>query len=82
MNQKFVALVAELFDARACKLRPETRLKEDLELDSLDRVELFTAVEQEFGINLTDEEEETLLTLADVNLIILQRITPPVARTL
>jgi len=38
----------------------------DLGIDSLDAIELVMAVEEEFGIEITDEEAEKVLTVADL----------------
>lgn len=48
----------------------ELHLTNDLELDSLDQVELTMEVEQTFGISISDEETPGLNTVADiVNLV-------------
>ena len=39
-------------------LKPETELKEDLNLDSLDRVDFLCAVEAEYGDDVFDEDED------------------------
>ena len=44
----------------------ETSLTEDLEADSLDAVEVIMALEDEFGIEIPDEEAENFKTLADI----------------
>ena len=43
-----------------------SRLDEDLALDSLDMVELMFSVEEEFDLEITDEEAEAWKTVADV----------------
>lgn len=47
-------------------LRPETRLVEDLDLDSLDVIELIMDIETEFGIEIDDQAVETAQTVADL----------------
>ena len=44
----------------------ETSLTEDLEADSLDAVEVIMALEDEFGIEIPDEEAENFKTIADI----------------
>jgi acyl carrier protein len=42
------------------------RFKTDLGADSLDKIELMMAFEDEFGCEITDEMAETILTVGDV----------------
>ena len=44
---------------------PEARFVDDLGCDSLDTVELIMAFEEEFNIEVPDEEAERLLTVQD-----------------
>ena len=44
----------------------ETSLTEDLEADSLDAVEVIMALEDEFGIEIPDEEAEHFKTVSDI----------------
>ena len=44
----------------------DTSLAEDLEADSLDAVEVIMALEDEFGIEIPDEEAENFKTIADI----------------
>lgn len=45
---------------------PEARIAEDLDLDSLDTVELTLGLEKRFGVEIPDEEAEGLATVGDV----------------
>jgi acyl carrier protein len=52
-------------------LKPETvtahsRLTEDLELDSLDKVELIMALEEKFDVNIDDDKADACVTVGDV----------------
>ncbi|WP_296647089.1 acyl carrier protein [Romboutsia sp. 13368] len=44
----------------------ETSLTDDLEADSLDAVEVIMALEDEFGIEIPDEEAENFKTIGDI----------------
>ena len=44
----------------------DTSLTEDLEADSLDSVEVIMALEDEFGIEIPDEEAEHFKTIGDI----------------
>ena len=44
----------------------ETSLAEDLEADSLDAVEVIMALEDEFGIEIPDEEAENFKAVKDI----------------
>lgn len=43
----------------------EASFQEDLEADSLDLVQLIMELEDQFGIKITDEEAEQILTVGD-----------------
>ncbi len=44
----------------------DAKLKEDLELDSLDSVELIMSAEEEFGIEIPDEDVMNFKTVNDI----------------
>ena len=47
-------------------LAMETSLKEDLDADSLDAVEVIMALEEAFDIEIPDEDAENFKTIADI----------------
>ena len=49
----------------ANKIEPGAELLGDLDLDSLDTVELSLGLEERFGIEIPDEDLEGLVTVAD-----------------
>jgi len=59
-------MLKELFDLDAEKVRPEARLIEDLELDSLDAIDLAVKVEETTGMALDDNLIRKLRTVDDV----------------
>ncbi len=48
------------------KINPESKFVEDLGADSLDTVELVMAFEEEFDVEVPDEEAEKLQSVGDV----------------
>jgi len=53
-------------------IRPEATLQADLELDSLDAVELAMAMEDEFNIKILDQDMKDLRTVGDVLALVRQ----------
>lgn len=47
-------------------IQPETNLMKDLEADSLDAVEIIMAIEDEYDIEIPDEDAEKFQTIGDI----------------
>ena len=47
-------------------VKPDVRLIEDLGADSLDAMEMVTAVEEKFGITISDEDAQKVKTVAEL----------------
>lgn len=63
-------IVAEHLDVEESKVAENSSFIDDLGADSLDQVELVMAFEEEFGIEIPDEDAEKIVTVADaVNFI-------------
>jgi acyl carrier protein len=58
-------IIAKELEVELKQLTPEAKFIEDLGADSLDIVELVMALEEEFGIDIPDEEADTLKTVGD-----------------
>ncbi|MCB1171724.1 MAG: acyl carrier protein [Leptospiraceae bacterium] len=48
------------------EVTPEAHFIDDLGADSLDTVELVMALEEEFGVEISDEDAEKIQTVGDV----------------
>lgn len=55
------------------ELNDETTLDSDLEADSLDRVELVMAIEEDFNIHVTDDEMEGIRTIGELTNFVLTK---------
>ena len=66
IEQRVKDIVVEQLGVNADQVTPEAKFIEDLGADSLDTVELIMALEEEFGIEVPDEQAEKLLTVGDV----------------
>ena len=65
-QEKVTEIIVEQLGVSADQVKPEAKLIEDLGADSLDAVELVMAVEEEFGIEVADEDAEKLATVGDI----------------
>ena len=59
-------LLAEQLDIDEEKITMDSNILEDFEADSLDVVDMVMSLEDEFGVEIPDEEIENLHTLGDV----------------
>ena len=60
-----VKALVDQFGVNEADITPDTSLTEDLGADSLDLVELIMAMEQEFDIEIPDEDVEDIKTVGD-----------------
>lgn len=58
-------LVVELLEVDEAKVVPEASFVDDFGADSLDLIEMITAVEEAFGIEIPDEDAGKLQTVQD-----------------
>ena len=65
-SNKAFAILAEQFDYEEDKITPETTIADDLGADSLDVVDLLMSIEDEFEIEVPDEEIENIKTVGDL----------------
>lgn len=66
ITEKVTEIIVEQLGVSADQVKPESNLIDDLGADSLDAVELVMAVEEEFGIEVPDEEAEKLRSVGDI----------------
>lgn len=66
IQEKVTEIIVEQLGVTADQVTPESKMIEDFGADSLDAVELVMAVEEEFGIEVPDEEAEKLISVGDI----------------
>lgn len=65
--EKVKAILAEQFDVEEPEtITANTALQEDLGADSLDVVDLLMSIEEEFEIEIPDEDVENIKTVGDL----------------
>jgi acyl carrier protein len=62
---KVKSIIADQLGVGEDEIRPESSFIEDLGADSLDIVELVMAMEEEFEVEIPDEEAENIKTVGD-----------------
>ncbi|ONI45133.1 acyl carrier protein [Epulopiscium sp. SCG-B10WGA-EpuloA2] len=64
--EKLQEIVADKLGIEPDEVKLESSLKDDLEADSLDVVDIVMSIEEEFDVTVDSEDEEGLKTIADV----------------
>jgi acyl carrier protein len=65
VQEKVRKIIADKLSVDLDEVVPEASFVDDLGADSLDLVELIMSMEEEFEIDISDEEAEKLLTVKD-----------------
>tara|TARA_B100000073_G_scaffold166054_1_gene137462 strand:- start:515 stop:763 length:249 start_codon:yes stop_codon:yes gene_type:complete len=66
LKEKLIEMVAQNLGIDQMDIQMESNFLNDLGADSLDTVELVLELEDEFGIDIPDDQAEKLLTVGDV----------------
>ena len=65
VEEKVKAIIVEQLGVKQEEVTEKASFIDDLGADSLDTVELVMAFEEEFGIEIPDEDAEKILTVGD-----------------
>ena len=66
MLEQIIELIADELSLEASTITKNTNLEEDLNVDSLDVVELVMRIEETFDIEISDEAAANLKTVEDI----------------
>lgn len=65
IKEKIIELIATQFNLEESEINLDTSFKDDLNADSLDLVELVMALEDEFNLEVEDEDVDSIKTVGD-----------------
>jgi len=74
VERRVIEIIVEQLGVSEEEVTPEASFVDDLGADSLDLVELIMAMEEEFGLEISDEDAEKIQTVQDVINYINERI--------
>jgi acyl carrier protein len=66
IEKRVKEIIVEQLGVNENEVTPEAKFVDDLGADSLDLVELVMALEEEYNIEISDEDAEKILTVGDV----------------
>lgn len=65
MEDRLRKIIADQLGVPEEQVVPEASFKDDLNADSLEMVDLIIAIEEEFGVQISDEDAEKIKTVQD-----------------
>jgi acyl carrier protein len=65
VEERVKSIIVEQLGVDADEVTPDASFVEDLGADSLDQVELIMAFEEEFGVEISDDEAEKIRRVKD-----------------
>jgi len=74
VEEKVKHIIVEQLGVDEDEVKPEAAFVDDLGADSLDVVELVMALEEEFGLEISDEDAEKLTTVGKASSYIAEHV--------
>mgnify|MGYP006172780889 CR=1 FL=1 len=71
---RFVKCAVDTLKVDAAQVVPAARFKEDLDADSLDVVELVMALEEEFGVEVPEEDLDGIETIGQAYDLVVSKL--------
>ncbi len=65
VEEKIKSIISEQLGVKSEEVTPQASFIDDLGADSLDTVELIMALEEEFSVEIPDEDAEKMTTVGD-----------------
>lgn len=74
LTEKIIKIIATQFNVDESSITMDTSFKDDLNADSLDLVELVMALEDEFELEVEDDDVDNIKTVGDAKAYIKSKI--------
>ena len=71
---KIRPIIAKQLSIEEEKITLDSNIADDLSADSLDAIELVMAIEEEFSIEILDEEQEKMKTIEDIVVYLAEKV--------
>jgi acyl carrier protein len=81
IETRIIAGLAKIKKTKPEAIQKQASLTEDLNIDSLDTLDLIFQLEEEFGIDIPEQDQLKFCTVQDVITYVQQRIAQPLARS-
>ena len=78
VDDKVKEIISEQLGVKKDEIKPESSFIDDLGADSLDTVEVVMALEEEFGIEIPDEDAEKITTVGEATKYIEDKVSKKV----
>ncbi len=65
IEKRVKEIIVEQLSVNESEVKPEAKFVDDLGADSLDLVELVMALEEEYNMEISDEDAEKIVTVGD-----------------
>ena len=65
LETRLTKMISEQLGVDEAQVVPSASFADDLQADSLDLVELIMSLEEEFGVEIPDEQAEKIVTVGD-----------------
>ena len=76
--EKINGFLVEEFEVEAAKITPEANLRETLELDSLDYIDLVVVIESNFGFKVKPEDFSSIVTFSNFYDYVIDKVSEKV----
>ena len=76
VEEKIKQIIKDQLGVSEDEVKPEASFVEDLGADSLDLTELIMAMEEEFGVEIADEDAQKILKVKDAIIIVAVHVRP------
>ncbi len=65
VEKKIIAIISDVSGFDMEEIAPNTKIMQDLEVDSIKTIEITVAIEKKFGISVRDEDVPAITTVQD-----------------